>query len=83
MYLGGGVVGIVAVVPIVLFLVSYLIYTQAPKHRHGKSDIRAASDARAKVVPESRRQRANAVVGPNRYAIGPPRDSSRALAPQP
>ena len=53
MYLGGGVVGIVAVVPIVLFLVSYLIYTQAPKHRYGKLDIRATSGARAKAVPES------------------------------
>jgi hypothetical protein len=53
MYLGGGVLGIVAVVPIVLFLVSYLIYTQAPKHRYGRSDIRTVSDARAKAVPES------------------------------
>ena len=53
MYLGGGVVGIVAVVPILLFLVSYLIYTQAPKIRYGKSDIQAASGARAKAVPES------------------------------
>jgi hypothetical protein len=52
MYLGGSTVGIVAVVPILLFLVSYLIYTQAPKHRYGNSDIRAASDARAKAVSE-------------------------------
>lgn len=53
MYLGGSVVGIVAVVPILLFFLSYLIYTQAPKHRYGKSDARAASDSRAKAVPES------------------------------
>jgi len=34
MYLGDGVVGMVAVAPVVLFLVSYLVYTQAPKHRY-------------------------------------------------
>ena len=50
MYLGGGAVGIVAAAPIAMFLVSYLIYTQAPKHRYGKSDIRAAFDARAKTT---------------------------------
>jgi multisubunit Na+/H+ antiporter MnhB subunit len=48
MYPDGGVTGIVAVAPVILFLVSYLVYTQAPKHRHRKSDIRAPSDARAK-----------------------------------
>ena len=34
MYFGDGVVGMVAVAPVVLFLVSYLVYTQAPKHRY-------------------------------------------------
>jgi hypothetical protein len=52
MYPDGGVIGIVAVAPVILFLVSYLVYTQAPKHRCGKSDIRAPSDARAKFVPK-------------------------------
>jgi hypothetical protein len=50
MYPDGGVIGIVAVAPVVLFLISYLVYTQAPKHRHGKSHIRAASDVLTKFV---------------------------------
>ena len=52
MYPDGGVTGIVAAAPIILFLISYLVYTQAPKHRHGKSDIRTASDARTTFVPK-------------------------------
>lgn len=51
MYFGGEVVGFVAVGPIGLFLVSYLIYTQAPKYRCGTSGIRADSHARARTVP--------------------------------
>jgi hypothetical protein len=66
MYLGGGVVGIVAVAPIVMFLVSYLIYTQAPKHRYGKSDIEAASDARAKTVFSTKANRAAQMAGVRR-----------------
>jgi hypothetical protein len=53
MYPDGGVVGIVAVAPVILFLVSYLVYTQAPKYRYGKSDIRTASDARTKFLPDA------------------------------
>jgi hypothetical protein len=51
------VIGIVAVAPVILFLVSYVVYTQAPKYRYGNSDIGTASDARTKFVPKRQRHR--------------------------
>jgi hypothetical protein len=57
MYPDGGAIGIDEVAPVILFLVPYLIHTQAPEHRYGKSDIRTASDARTKFVPKRQRHR--------------------------